>query len=265
MSGTILSSSPACPDAILTLAVRGESVRAVLLDIEGTTTPLDFVSKVLFPYAQSHARQFLAQHLSSSEVRNDILELRKENDSDMRKGLNPPSFRGGTPQEELESVITYLDWLMERDRKAIPLKSLQGKIWEEGYRRGQLRSQVFDDVPRALERWKKQERGICIFSSGSVLAQKLLFSHTTAGDLTPYISHYFDTITGSKIDSDSYEKIARALQRLHSEVVFISDAISELDAGRSAGMQTLLCWRPGNRPQPPSTHARIQTFDEVLP
>jgi len=77
MSGTILSSSPACPDAILTLAVRGESVRAVLLDIEGTTTPLDFVSKVLFPYAQSHARQFLAQHLSSSEVRNDILELRK--------------------------------------------------------------------------------------------------------------------------------------------------------------------------------------------
>jgi len=154
---------------------------------------------------------------------------------------------------------------MERDRKSMPLKSLQGKIWEEGYRSGELRGQVFDDVPRALERWQEQKKNTYIFSSGSVLAQKLLFAHTTAGDLTRHISHYFDTTTGSKTDTKSYQEIANVLHRLPSEVVFISDVTIELDAAKSAGMQTLLCVRPGNRPQPASTHVLIRTLDDVFP
>ena len=154
---------------------------------------------------------------------------------------------------------------MDRDRKSTSLKSLQGRIWEQGYKRGELRGRVFDDVPRALERWQKQKKDICIFSSGSVLAQKLLFAHTTAGDLTPYISHYFDTSTGGKTDTQTFQAIATILQRSPGEIAFLSDVTTELDAAKSARMQTLLCLRPGNRPQPASTHLMIRTFDEVLP
>jgi len=154
---------------------------------------------------------------------------------------------------------------MDRDRKSTPLKSLQGRIWEEGYKRGELRGQVFDDVPRALQRWQKQEKKISIFSSGSVLAQKLLFTHATAGDLSRHISYYFDTTVGSKTDKRSYQKIANVLQLLPSEIVFISDVSTELDAAKWAGMHTLLCLRPGNRPQPASNHILIQTLDEVFP
>ena len=245
--------------------MRNDSVRAILLDIEGTTTPLEFVYKTLFPYARSHVRQFLGKHLSSPEVRADIAGLRKEHMLDTRQGRNPLLFSQDTPEQELESVVSYFEWLMERDRKCMPLKSLQGKIWEEGYQSGELLGQVFDDVPRALQRWQEQKKNTCIFSSGSVLAQKLLFAHTTAGDLTRHISHYFDTTTGSKTDIQSYQKIARVLHQLPSEVVFISDVTTELDAAKSADMQTLLCVRPGNRPQPVSTHLLILTLDEVFP
>ncbi len=165
----------------------------------------------------------------------------------------------------MKSVVEYLEWLTDRDRKSAPLKSLQGRIWEEGYKRGELRGQVFDDVPRALQRWQKQKKNICIFSSGSVLAQELLFAHTTAGDLTQHISHYFDTSTGGKTDTQTYQAIAIVLQRSPREIAFLSDVTTELDAAKSAGMQTLLCRRPGNRPQPSSTHLVICTFDEVLP
>ncbi len=247
------------------MILHGESVCAILLDIEGTTTPLDFVYKALFPYARSHVKQFLGQHFSSQEVLADISGLREEHGADTRRGLNPPLLRHSTPEEELESVVEYIEWLMDRDRKSTSLKSLQGRIWEQGYKRGELRGRVFDDVPRALERWQKQKKDICIFSSGSVLAQKLLFAHTTAGDLTPYISHYFDTSTGGKTDTQTFQAIATILQRSPGEIAFLSDVTTELDAAKSARMQTLLCLRPGNRPQPASTHLMIRTFDEVLP
>src|SRR5207244_11483289 len=118
----------------------------------------------------------------------------------------------------------------ERDRKSRCLKSLQGRIWEEGYKRGELRGQVFDDVPRALERWQKQEKKISIFSSGSVLAQKLLFTHATAGDLSRHISHYFDTTAGSTTDKRSHQKIARVVQLSPSECGSISDVRIALDS-----------------------------------
>jgi len=190
--------------------------------------------------------------------------LREEQAADDREGLNPPPLRDDTEEAELESLLAYIEWLMTRDRKSTPLKSLQGKIWEEGYQSGQLRGQVFDDVPRALKRWQGKKKTTAIFSSGSVLAQKLLFANTPAGDLTPYIFHYFDTATGSKTDSHSYQEIAKILQRLPSEIVFISDVTTELDAAKSAGTQALLCLRPGNRPQPPTTYRLIRTLDEVF-
>jgi enolase-phosphatase E1 len=152
---------------------------------------------------------------------------------------------------------------MDRDRKSTALKSVQGRIWEEGYRSGRLQGQVYPDVPRAFARWRAQGREAAIFSSGSVLAQKLLFSRSDAGDLTPYLRAYFDTATGAKGDAESYRKIARALGREPPAVLFLSDVIAELNAARAAGLQTALCVRAGAAPAP-ADHPVVRSFDEVL-
>ena len=126
-------------------------VRTLLLDIEGTTTPIDFVYKVLFPYARAHAREFLASRLDSEELKAEIAAFRRENSKDKLQGLDPPSL---ADPPEPDSLVAYVHWLMDRDHKSTPLKALQGKIWEEGYQRGELRGLVFEDVPRAFERWR---------------------------------------------------------------------------------------------------------------
>lgn len=249
----------------MSVPLRHNPVRSVLLDIEGTTTPIEFVYNVLFPYARARMKDFLAQHSSSPDVRADLNALREEHARDQHRGLNPPPLHKDSTEAELESAVVYLHWLMDGDRKSTPLKSLQGKIWEEGYTAGQLRSEIFADVLRAFERWQKANKRTCIFSSGSVLAQKLLFAHTTAGDLTRFIHAYFDTTTGAKVEPESYRRIAKELKQACSEILFVSDVTAELDAAQSAGMETVLCVRPGNRPQPGShTHRVIHTFDEVL-
>jgi enolase-phosphatase E1 len=155
--------------------------------------------------------------------------------------------------------------LMDRDSKSTALKSLQGKIWDEGYRAGELHGEVYPDVPPALARWRRQSRDIAIFSSGSVQAQKLLFAHTTAGDLTSLIRAYFDTTTGPKTDAQSYRNIATALERSPPDVLFLSDARAELDAAQQAGMRTALCVRSLQNAAPGGPHPAIHTFDEVIP
>jgi enolase-phosphatase E1 len=247
----------------LTAALLNPRVRVVLCDIEGTTTPIDFVHQVLFHYARAHVVQFLEQNRSSSGVRRDLEALRHERRADIRQGHHPPPLSPDTAQSELQSEVSYITWLMDEDGKSTALKSIQGKIWEEGYRQGELRSQVFADVPPFLKRWHAEERHTCIFSSGSVLAQKLLFAHTTDGDLTPLISAYFDTTTGPKRDPASYQKIADILERPPSAIIFISDITAELDAAAHSGLETILCLRPGNHPQPASNHPVIRSFDEL--
>jgi enolase-phosphatase E1 len=242
-----------------------EPVRTILLDIEGTTTPLTFVHDTLFPYARSHVREFLEQHHASAHVRPDLAGLREENGADMRAALTPPALDYTSVRSELESTVAYVKWLMARDRKSTALKSLQGKIWEEGYQGGTLRAPVFDDVPRAFDRWSRQNRSVAMFSSGSVLAQELLFSHTTAGDLTRYISAYFDTTSGAKIDASSYEEVAARLQQSAHGMAFISDVSAELDAASRAGLQVLLCERIGNRLEPPGPYTRIGDFNVIFP
>ena len=243
-----------------------QPIAALLLDIEGTTTPIDFVYSVLFPYARTHVKNFLAVHRSLPEVQADIAGLFEENAEDARRGLDPPMLEGPAERLSLDAVEAYLRWLMDRDSKATPLKSLQGKIWDEGYRKGELRSQVFEDVPPAFKRWRKQAKKVCIYSSGSVLAQKLLFANTEAGDLTPFISGYFDTNIGAKKGPESYRRIAGELELETPALLFVSDVADELDAAASAGFQTLLCIRPGNPAQSPtSIHSIIKTFDEVFP
>ena len=151
---------------------------------------------------------------------------------------------------------------MDRDRKSTGLKSLQGRIWEGGFRAGALRAHVYPDVRPALERWRGQGRRVAIFSSGSVLAQRLLFAHTTEGDLTPMIDGYFDTTTGPKREAASYARIAAALGAPPAAVMFVSDVAAELDAARAAGLRTALCVREAAVP-PASDHPVLRSFGEL--
>jgi enolase-phosphatase E1 len=242
-----------------------QQTRAVLLDIEGTTTPVEFVYETLFPFARLHAREFVEQQLDSQELRADLEALKDERRADVSKGLEPPAWREDSAGSLVDSAAGYVHWLMDQDRKSRALKSLQGKIWEGGYRGGQLRGQVYADVRPAFDRWRKQGMGIFIFSSGSVLAQKLIFAHTTEGDLTGYLGGYFDTTTGAKVSAASYQSIAAQIGAPAAEVLFVSDVAAELDAARAAGMTTALCVRPGSsEPQRPA-HPVVHTFDEIFP
>ena len=236
--------------------------RVVLLDIEGTTTPAEFVYQTLFPYARNHLREFLERQQQDAEVMNDLKDLEAERKGDEVRGLHPPEWRGGSSESNLSSAAFYAQWLMDRDRKSTALKSLQGKIWQAGYESGELKGQVYPDVPPALVRWQAQNRRVCIFSSGSILAQKLLFAHTTVGDLTPFISTYFDTTTGAKTEAESYREIAAALALGPQEIMFVSDVEAELDAAHAAGLQPMLCVRDARRPVAHGDRV-IHTVDEL--
>ena len=236
----------------------------MLLDIEGTTTPIAFVVDVLFPYARRHLRRHLEQ-LAASPVNASVLEqLRQEHAVDQREGEPVAPWVEAPPAARLEAAAGYAEWLMDRDRKSTPLKILQGQLWEEGYLRGELVGEVFADVPPALGRWRAEGVPVGIFSSGSVLAQQLLFRHSSAGDLTPFLRWYFDTTTGKKADRDSYQRIAAAMNTRPESIVFLSDTVAELDAARAAGLSTRLSIRPGNAPPSgPHDHPTIRTFDEI--
>jgi enolase-phosphatase E1 len=201
--------------------------------------------------------EFLQRNRSDPGVRADIARLEAEHSAEAAHPA-PPRW-----SDDPTAVAAYLHWLMDRDRKSTGLKSLQGKIWDEGYREGELRGEVYPDVPPALERWRRQGIVVAIFSSGSVQAQRSLFQSTAAGDLTRFIRDYFDTTTGPKTAPESYGRIAQLLQRSPAEVLFLSDIAAELDAARAAGMQTALCFRGPGLPDSPGPHPVIRTFDQV--
>jgi enolase-phosphatase E1 len=240
------------------------SIQAILLDIEGTTTPIDFVFRTLFPFARRRLGQFLADHRSDPDIREDVDALRAQHGADMVAGLSPPEWgENSSGDGELASAANYGIWLIDRDSKFSALKSLQGKIWQEGYRAGELRGEVYPDVPATFDRWSRQGKSISIFSSGSVLAQKLLFGNSTAGDLTAFLSDYFDTTTGAKSEPESYRRIAGVLGSETSSILFVSDVAKELDAARDAGMDTALCVRGASTEPQKSAHRVIHSFEEI--
>jgi len=234
-------------------------IRVLLLDIEGTTTSTSFVYDVLFPFARAHLREFLRTAAKDHALRDDLAVLLAERRAEREAGA--PEWRGGGPDESLAAAAAYAEWLMDRDRKSTALKSLQGRIWQGGYRSGALKSHVYPDVRPALERCRAQRQSVAIFSSGSVLAQRLLFAHTPDGDLTPLIHAYFDTTTGPKQAASSYRRIAEALRVAPGAVRFVSDVPGELDAARTAGLETALCVRNGTAPA--TDHPVVRTFDEL--
>lgn len=218
---------------------------AVLTDIEGTTSSLSFVKDVLFPYARAHLEAFVQRHGDDPRV---------------AQLLRDAGQMVGRPLSRDEIVGELLRWIDE-DRKATPLKSLQGLIWAEGYARGEFHGHIYEDAVRRLRAWRHVGLRLYVFSSGSVQAQKLLFGHTAFGDLTPLFSGYFDTHVGTKREASSYRAIAQSIGLPPAQILYLSDVAEELDAARDAGMHTTLLVRDG---QPVGdTHPVARDFGEI--
>jgi enolase-phosphatase E1 len=237
----------------VSVSLSAMRTRALVLDIEGTTTPIEFVYQALFPYARAHAAEFLARHQDSADVIEAIALLRDERAAEVRL----------KPDTTYVTVLDYIFALMDRDKKSQGLKALQGLIWQDGYKSGELRGQVYPDVAPAFERWRARGFDIHIYSSGSVLAQQLLFGSTDAGDLTGFLKGYFDTAVGPKASPASYGVIAERLDVPPPEILFVSDVVQELDAARTSGMRTALCVRGTGFPAGAESHPAIRSFDEI--
>jgi enolase-phosphatase E1 len=243
----------------VTIALRDRGVAAVLVDIEGTTTPLAFVHDTLFPFARAHMPGFLREQWDTPELRVVEAALEQEHARDVDAGSGPPSWNATR-----ESTEAYALWLMDRDRKSPGLKTLQGWIWERGYRAGLLKSELYPDVAPAFRRWRAEGIETAIYSSGSALAQRLLFGNTPDGDLTPLLAGFFDTAVGAKQSPGSYARIASTLEREPAVIIFVSDVTAELRAAKTAGLQVVLSIRRGNPPQPDAeTFEAIESFDEL--
>ena len=210
-------------------------MKAILTDIEGTTSSIAFVADVLFPYARARLADYVAAH--PAETAQILAEV--------------------AASEPGDPIATLLRWIDE-DRKATPLKALQGMIWADGYTSGAFRGHIYPDAVAALQRWHAAGIALYVFSSGSVPAQKLLFGHSDAGDLTPLFSGYFDTTTGPKREAASYAKIAEAIGIAPADVLFLSDTPEEVSAARGAGMAARLIDRAGGA-------SDIASFDDITP
>ena len=213
--------------------MKFEGVKYVLTDIEGTTTSVKFVYDQLFPYFRSHIGD-----LKSMIQQPDVQEA-------FRLTVKLSLDLEGRKLNSVDEIINTLNRWSEEDRKITPLKSVQGILWEDGYKKGELKGHVYADVLPALEHWKSLGIQMGVFSSGSIAAQKLIFGYSELGDLTPFFSHYFDTTTGGKKEAETYPKIADAIGLQPSEIIFLSDITDELVAADAAGFQTVQLVRPG--------------------
>jgi enolase-phosphatase E1 len=224
------------------------AIRAVVTDIEGTTSSLSFVKDVLFPFARRRMAGFVQERAGDPAV---------------RRLLADTAQAAGRPLRDDEAVLQLLAW-MDEDRKATPLKALQGLIWEEGYRSGAFVAHVYEDAVRRLREWRERGLGLYVYSSGSVHAQQLLFGHTAHGDLTPLFAGWFDTRIGAKQEAESYRRIADAIGLAPEAILFLSDVTAELDAAAAVGLATCLLVREG-QPETETDHLVAQDFDEISP
>ncbi|EJL00393.1 acireductone synthase [Pseudomonas chlororaphis] len=222
-------------------------IKAILTDIEGTTSAVSFVFEVLFPYAARQLPDFVRKHASRADVAEQLQAVREAS---------------GEPVADVERVIgILLGWIAE-DRKATPLKALQGMVWEQGYRAGQLKGHVYPDAVAALQRWHQAGYRLYVYSSGSIQAQKLIFGCSTAGDLAPLFSGFFDTTSGPKREVQSYQRITQAIGCAPGQILFLSDIVQELDAARSAGLATCGLVREGGVL---AGHANVASFADIDP
>ncbi len=226
------------------------TAQCALLDIEGTVADIRFVYDVMFPFVRHHLHGFLNERWNDDQVRLAIGQLTTDS--------------GSSSDPTIAWAIGAVERLMDEDSKTTGLKALQGLIWESGFRDGSLRAEVFDDVLPALLLWRSHGIDIRIYSSGSILAQRLFFGHTTQGDMLPLFSAHYDTTIGGKRDAISYSRIATDCELDPAHIVFLSDVAAELDAANAAGMQAIGCVRPNNAPLPDSyCGPTIRSFSDL--
>ena len=236
----------------------------LLLDIEGTTCPVSFVSDVLFPFAKQELSTYIKQNWDKIPHNKPIQAAKKEwQDDESSKSMQIKQQVAKGETEEMDGLIQYLKHLISIDKKSTALKDLQGKIWEHGYNNGDLKSQLFPETAECLREWCEQGITLSVYSSGSIQAQKLLYRHSPMGDLEKLFSHWFDTHTGPKKCTESYTKIAKQLQSSPNKIWFVSDNGAECDSARSAGMHTLFSLRDGNPDRDPRDHTVVQSLREV--
>jgi enolase-phosphatase E1 len=221
-------------------------IKAIVTDIEGTTSSILFVKDVLFPYARANMAHYVRQHADDPQVNPLLDDVCKQAGSEL----------------SIEQIIEQLIEWIDQDKKVTPLKSLQGLIWEAGYRQGDFKGHLYADAASNLKAWKARGLDLYVYSSGSVYAQKLLFAHTKYGDLTPLFSGYFDTHIGGKKEKDSYIRIAEQLAIPSNQLLFLSDIKEELDAAKAAGFQTIWLTRDST-PDPLAEHRQVDSFDRI--
>lgn len=249
----------------------------VLLDIEGTTTPISFVKDILFPYVRDNVRDFLEKYWGTDQCRVDVEALRNQakEDKDMEDVVLIPDEEenlsqdnsGASKETIVDAVVANVIWQMNSDRKTTALKQLQGHIWRKAFDDGVIKGEVFDDVVTAFKRWTSNKIKIYIYSSGSTDSQKLLFGNSKCGDLLQYLSGHFDTSVGAKIELQSYKKIADAIDMKPSRILFVTDVVKESRAAFKAGYKTAISVRPGNAPLTEGDKRDfkvISSFDELF-
>ncbi len=219
------------------------ALSCILTDIEGTTSAIAFVKETLFPFAEAELDAFLDAHEEDPEVAAVMAEVRE-----IAREQDPRS--------------TLRMWMAE-DAKVTPLKTLQGLIWRAGYLDGRLKGHVYPDVPPCLRAWSKAGLRLAVYSSGSVAAQKLIFGHSEAGDLTPLFAGFFDTKVGGKREATSYATIAAGLYLPPGDILFLSDVTEELDAAKTAGLATCQLVREADGTQPGEGHPQAADFRAV--
>lgn len=224
------------------------SIRAIVSDVEGTTSSIRFVHDVLFPYARRRLPAFIVTHNDKPKVHHWLAEAAKE-----------AEFVSAEQQEVIDLLIRWID----EDRKSTALKALQGMIWTEGYAAGDFKGHVYPEVPARLRAWKAQGVPVYIYSSGSIEAQRQLFAHSEGGDLTTLLSGHFDTGTGPKRSADSYRAIAEAIGLPADQVLFLSDIVEELDAAKLAGMATTMLARAPDTCPADGRHRCVADFDAI--
>ncbi|MQU06788.1 acireductone synthase [Pseudomonas helleri] len=221
-------------------------IKAILTDIEGTTSAVSFVFDVLFPFAAKHLPDFVREHAETPDV---------------AKQLGAVRLDSGEPEADVGRVIEILQQWIAEDRKATPLKALQGMIWKQGYEAGELKGHVYPDAVEALKAWHEKGYDLYVYSSGSIQAQQLIFGCSEAGDLTPLFSGYFDTTSGPKREAQSYRHITEAIGCPAGKILFLSDIVEELDAAQQAGMQTCGLAREGGKKL--GDHLTVSSFAEI--
>ena len=236
----------------------------LLLDIEGTTCPVHFVSDILFPFAKQELGNYIKHHWSTIPHNKTIQAAKKEWLDDQSAVSMQLKKRVSLQQiNEIDGLVQYLKHLVSIDKKSTSLKDLQGKIWEQGYRKGELEAELYPETAQCLRQWHEQGLALSVYSSGSIQAQKLLYRHSSSGNLESLFSHWFDTHTGPKKSAESYTTIAHQLKIPPGNIWFVSDNGDECDAARKAGMHTLFSLRDGNPDRDARDHAIIKSLLDV--